>query len=162
MIKNFRVGFGQDSHCFSKNSKRRLFLGGIEVDGENGLEANSDGDVVIHAICRAIEQALGNPDFDIYAGKMNKDGTDNSREYLKVALRNIKEEGYSINNLGISFECKRPNIFDLDRRIKESLSKIMKIETNQIGISATNGEDLSAFGRGEGIQVFAIVSLIKE
>jgi 2-C-methyl-D-erythritol 2,4-cyclodiphosphate synthase len=32
---------------------------------------------------------------------------------------------------------------------------------DQIGITATTGEGLTAFGRGEGIQVFVIVSLQK-
>jgi 2-C-methyl-D-erythritol 2,4-cyclodiphosphate synthase len=31
-----------------------------------------------------------------------------------------------------------------------------------VGITATTGEGLTGFGRGEGIQVFAILSFIKE
>lgn len=156
-----RVGMGQDSHQFSKDENKKLFLGGIEIEGEIGLEGNSDADVVIHAICRAIEQALGSPDFDIYSDKMCKTGVTDSREYLKVAVRNMEIKAYVINNIGISFECKKPKIFPLTEKIKKSLATILKVGREQIGISASTGEGLTSFGRGEGIQVFVIVSLIK-
>ena len=158
----FRIGLGQDSHRFSEDPKRKLILGGTEVKNENGLEANSDGDVVIHALCRAIEQALGNPDFSVYADKMCKEDIKNSREYLKIAVGHIKEKGYAINNVGISLECQKPKILPIEGKIKASLAKILEIKESQIGISATSGEDLTVFGKGEGIQVFAIVSLIRK
>src|SRR3989338_3043631 len=40
-----RVGLGQDSHRFSRK-ERSLILGGVLIENEQGLEANSDGDVV--------------------------------------------------------------------------------------------------------------------
>ena len=41
-----------------------------------------------------------------------------------------------------------------------SLAKLLEIERDKVGIAFTTGEDLTAFGRGEGIQVFSRVSLI--
>ncbi|NCA93799.1 MAG: 2-C-methyl-D-erythritol 2,4-cyclodiphosphate synthase, partial [Sphingobacteriia bacterium] len=41
-----RVGFGQDSHRFSKDENKKLILGGVEVRGYRGLESNSDGDPI--------------------------------------------------------------------------------------------------------------------
>lgn len=157
----FRIGFGQDSHRFSDDSKRKLILGGIGIRNEKGLKANSDGDVVAHAICRAIEQALGNQDFSVYADKMSREGINDSQKYLKVAMGHVKAKGYSINNLGITFECRKPKIIPIEEKMKKNLAEILKIEIGQIGINASSGEDLTAFGKGEGIQVFAIVSLIK-
>ena len=51
-----KVSIGQDSHRFNlKNiENKKLILGGIVFDGEPPLEANSDGDVVLHAITNAI------------------------------------------------------------------------------------------------------------
>ncbi len=65
----FRVGLGQDSHKFSQDLSKKL-IGGVEIAGEKGLEANSDGDVAIHALCDALEQAAGNGPFSIYADEM--------------------------------------------------------------------------------------------
>lgn len=156
-----RVGFGQDSHKFSADPARKLFLGGVEVPGEPGLEGNSDADVVAHALCRALEQAIGGKSFSVYADKMSKIGINDSMEYLKKATEHIWKEGYEINNVGISIEAKRPNISSIADRMKNVLSKTMKIGPDTIGINATSGEGITAFGKGEGVQVFVIVSIIK-
>ncbi len=157
----FRVGFGQDSHRFSEDANKKFVLGGIEIEGEKGLESNSDGDPILHAICAAIEQALGRINFSVYADEMCKNGIVDSAEYLKVALSHMKEDGYAINNLGISVEAKKPKILPIEERMKNRLVEILGIEKNIIGINATSGEGLTAFGRGEGVQVFVIVSLKK-
>jgi 2-C-methyl-D-erythritol 2,4-cyclodiphosphate synthase len=156
-----RVGLGQDSHKFSEDSSRKLILGGVEVDGESGLEANSDGDVVIHALCSALEQAVGNEPFSVYADEMCQKGITDSREYLKMALRHIQEKKFVINNIGISIEAKRPKILPIMEKMRESLAAIIEIEKEMIGVNATSGENLTPFGKGEGIQVFVIVSLMK-
>lgn len=158
----FRVGFGQDSHRFSDDASKKLVLGGIEIEGKKGLEGNSDGDVILHAICASIEQAaLGRVNFSVYADEMCQRGITNSVEYLKVALSHMEEDGYVINNLGISIEAKTPKILPIEERMKNRLVEILGIEKNRIGINATSGDGLTAFGRGEGIQVFVIISLIK-
>jgi 2-C-methyl-D-erythritol 2,4-cyclodiphosphate synthase len=159
---NFRVGFGQDSHRFSEDKNKKLVLGGVEIASEKGMVANSDGDVIIHAICAAIEQALGKENFSVYVDQMCKNGITDSIEYLKITKSHLDEDDYVINNLGISVEGKRPKILPIEDRIKIRLSKILGIEKSRIGINATTGEDLTAFGKGEGIQVFAIVSLIEK
>jgi 2-C-methyl-D-erythritol 2,4-cyclodiphosphate synthase len=158
----FRIGFGQDSHRFSNKPDRKLILGGYLLENERGLEGDSDGDVVIHAICRAIEQALGNLDFHSYAGPMCKKGIKNSREYLKVALKNAQDAGFEVNNLGLSLECQKPKIAPIADEIKKILSAILKIKEDQIGINASTGDGMTVFGKGQGIQCFAIVSLVRE
>ena len=47
-----RIGFGYDVHAFAPN--RQLWLGGICVPYELGLDGHSDADVLIHALCDAI------------------------------------------------------------------------------------------------------------
>lgn len=157
----FRVGFGQDSHRFSEDEDKKLILGGVEIDGERGLEGNSDGDLILHAICAAIEQSLGRVNFSVYADVMCKEGITNSAEYLKIALEHLREDDYSINNLGISIEAKSPKILPIEEEMKDSLVKLLSIEKNKIGINATSGDGLTAFGRGEGIQAFVIISIFK-
>ena len=45
--------------------------------------------------------------------------------------------------------------------MKENIAQICKINISDIGITATTGEDLTAFGRGEGIQVITLITVIK-
>jgi len=42
------------------------------------------------------------------------------------------------------------------------LAELLALEKSAIGVNATSGEGLTAFGRGEGIQVFVIISIIKD
>ncbi len=158
---NLRVGIGQDSHPFAKDEDKKCVLGGVKINDVSGFVGNSDGDVVIHALCAGIEQALGRKNFSTYSDDMCKSGITDSREYLKVAVSHMKEAGYKINNVGISIECKTPKILPIEDEIKQNLAPILETQIENIGINATTGEGMTAFGRGKGVQVFVIVSLMK-
>jgi len=155
-----RVGIGQDSHRFSEDKNKPLILGGVEFSGEPGLKSNSDGDPIIHAICNGLEQAIGSGSFSSYADLMCQEGITDSKEYLKKALEHIQNKGYQINNIGINIEAQYPKIDPMANEIRQKLAEIMEISVDLIGITGTTGENLTAFGQGEGIQVFAIVSLV--
>lgn len=160
MTKAFRVGLGQDSHRFSQDPERPLVLGGVVVQGARGLDGNSDADVVLHALCRALEQAIGNDGFSRYADDMSRNGVNDSREYVKVARANVERAGYVVNNVGLTIEAHTPRIDPLRDAMKTSIATLLGIAAGDVGINASTGEALTAFGRGEGIQAFAIVSLV--
>ena len=160
MTAGFRIGLGQDSHRFSDDPKRPLMLGGIVVPGSRGLDGNSDADVVLHALCRALEQAIGNDAFSRYADDLSRNGVIDSREYAKVARTNVERAGYAINNVGLTIEARTPKIEPLRDAMKTSVATLLGIDPRDVGINASTGEALTAFGRGEGIQAFAIVSLV--
>ena len=160
-MNDFRVGMGQDSHKLTINPAKKLVLGGVELEDEKAFEGNSDGDVIIHALCNALGQAIGEDSLAVYSDQMCKKGITDSKEYLKVAVEHIKEKGYRINNVDISVEAKYPMILPLADRMRDALSPILEISNDVIGINATSGEGMTAFGKGEGVQAFAIVSLVK-
>jgi 2-C-methyl-D-erythritol 2,4-cyclodiphosphate synthase len=155
-----RVGLGQDSHAFEpEGTSKPLVLGGVLFPGQPGLLANSDGDVVLHAIFNALSQAIGKRSLGVYADPLHAQGITDSRVYLRVALDMVREAGYTINNVGVSIEARRPKIEPRAIEMKKTLAELMGIDDDQVGITATTGEGLTAFGRGEGIQVLVIVSL---
>lgn len=155
----FRVGFGQDCHRFSSDPARPLVLGGVTVAGCPGLDGNSDADVVLHALCRALEQAIGGDDFSRYADEMSARGIHDSGAYVAVARAHVEQAGYRVNNVGVTIEAQRPKIDPIRVQMKRSIAHLLGIAENDIGINASSGEKLTAFGRGEGIQAFVIVSL---
>ncbi len=159
--EDFRVGIGQDNHFFDK-AKKGLTLAGILLPDYPKLRANSDGDVILHAVFNALSQSIGGNSLGFYADPMNKKGVKDSKKYLKPILEKIKKEGFKINTIGIMLECKIPQIDTLAARLKKSLSEIFNIPIHRIGITATSGENMTIFGQGLGIQCFAIVSLKKE
>ena len=54
-----RVGFGMDVHRLVEG--RDLWIGGIKIPYEWGLDGHSDADVLIHAICDALLGAATMP-----------------------------------------------------------------------------------------------------
>lgn len=142
---------GEDSHEFSKDGT--LVLGGLEIPQLPALKANSDGDVILHAVGRALAAAL-NENFSELADPLMLSGDLNSRDYVVPFLEKVK-----IQNVTLSLECAQPKIDPLASALKESLAQILKLQPEHIRIAAHTGEGLTPFGRGEGIRCLALVTL---
>ena len=155
-----RVAIGQDSHRFDfKDIEKGLYLCGVCFNKEMSFVANSDGDVVLHAVTNAISGITGRNILGKVADKMCKLGITDSAEYLKVALGDLANLKGKIVHLSISIEALKPKLEGRVRELKESLAKILKIEISQIGLTATTGEGLTEFGKGLGMQVFCVLTV---
>jgi 2-C-methyl-D-erythritol 2,4-cyclodiphosphate synthase len=165
MSLSFRIGFGLDSHAFCPdyNVRKPLILAGVIFSDRLSLQANSDGDVVAHAVFNALSQAIGDRSIGYYADSMclEQEITD-SKEYLKVILQKIKQQNYLIGNMGITMEAKRPKMEKYADQMKQSLASILNMKENQLGFTFTSGEGLTAFGKGLGIQAQAVCLLIRQ
>lgn len=157
-----RVGFGTDSHPFDLTAHKPLVLGGIRIADSGGLAANSDGDVILHALFNALSQACGGQSIGHYADPLLEQGIRDSREYLKVPLDMVSGMGYRIQNIGIMVEAARPRFPpETIERMRNSIAQLAGIGEGDVGLTFTSGEGLTSFGRGEGILAQAIVSIIK-
>src|SRR3989338_3431108 len=159
MVNASKIGIGQDSHKFSNDKNKKLMLGGIRIENEAGFEANSDGDVILHALFNALSTAIADKSLGFYADKMCKVGIKDSKKYIEFILNKVKERNYKISNVAIMLEGKKPEIDEHIEKIKKSLSRLLKIKEENIGIAATSGEELTEFGKGNGMQCFAAISL---
>lgn len=156
----YAVGVGLDSHKF-KEKEKGSFLGGVFFKNIPAFSANSDGDVILHALCNALLSAVGEGSFSSYADELCQQGIKDSKEYLDVALEVIDSKGFKISNVSIALECKTPNIDSITPELKKSLQFLLQIEEDKIGITSTSGEGLSDFGKGLGVSCQAIVSLVQ-
>lgn len=153
---------GQDSHRFgAPQGETTIRLGGIDIPFDRPIEANSDGDVVYHAITNAVSGYTG---VNILGGEADKicleQGIKDSSVYLKKALEYMKEG--RIIHCSVTIECLRPKLMPHIPKMKESVGELLGIPAASVGITATTGEGLTGFGRGEGIQVFCILTFAKE
>lgn len=155
-----QTGIGTDSHKF--DTKGTLKLCGISIKKFPKLKANSDGDIAIHALATAISQALGQGSLGTFADAINKKGMTESTEFLKPLFAKLSKKNLTIGHIGLHFECKNPRIDPLVPDMKKSLCGIFKIKSEQIGITATSGEELSPFGKGKGIHCIATANLWKK
>lgn len=158
--KDYAVGTGEDSHKFAKRKKNTcLLLGGVKIKNMPPLEAESDGDVIIHALCNAIASAIGERSLGTYANKMCKRGILDSRKYLEKILQKMRRKKFRLVNCAISIEAANPKIDPIVQRIKGNLSVLLNLTKEHIGINATSGEKLTPFGRGKGIKCQAVILL---
>lgn len=156
---NIKTGIGQDSHCFEKEKGKPLILAGIEFEHPFGLKGNSDADVIFHSITNSISSITGKNILGNVADQLVKNDQEDSSEYLNLALNDLNE--WKINHIAIAIECQTPKISPHIKAMKENIAKLCKINTSEIGITATTGEGLTAFGRGEGIQAITIITVSK-
>ncbi|MCC6932371.1 MAG: 2-C-methyl-D-erythritol 2,4-cyclodiphosphate synthase [Deltaproteobacteria bacterium] len=157
----FCIGFGQDSHKFADNGKA-LVLGGVVFTGQRGFVAHSDGDVVLHALFNALSGAIGGESIGYYfPDKEESNRNRDSKEFITFALSLVEEKGFKIGNIDINIEAAQPKITPRAVEMKQALSDLLSIKFEQIAIKATSGEGLTAFGRGEGVQVLVSVLLEK-
>jgi 2-C-methyl-D-erythritol 2,4-cyclodiphosphate synthase len=156
--KIIRTGIGQDSHrFFPSDSTKPCVIGGLIFDDAPGFNANSDGDVVLHAICNAISSLtgiliLGNIADDLCL----KDGITDSEVYLVEAMRTLGEQ--RVTHVAVSIEAKKPKFKHRLVEMRQNIARIMHLDLSQVGITATSGEGLTDFGCGDGVQVFAIIT----
>lgn len=157
-MRRTRVGIGQDSHRFlPEDSSKPLVIAGLIFDDMPGFNANSDGDVVFHAICNAITSVSGVMIMGSIADDLClKDGITDSSVYLDEALKTLANQ--EIIHVAIALECKKPKMKDHIDQMRQSVASAMGIEVAQVGITVTSGEGLTDFGCGDGIQCFATIT----
>jgi len=156
---NFRIGHGYDVHRLVPG--RDLWLGGVHIPHDKGLEGHSDADVLIHAICDALLGALG-------AGDIGKLFPDTDQAYKNIEskhlLSKVKElldsEGWQLANLDSTLILESPRIAPHIDQIRNTLAGILNCNVADVSVKATTTEGLGPEGRGEGISAHAVV-LIK-
>lgn len=157
-MNSYRVGFGVDLHRFSKK-KKDLILGGVKIDFNLGLEAVSDGDVVLHAVSDAVCGACCLGDIGDYFPPSSKKSKDiDSKKIVNFVLDKINEK-FRIINVDITIIADKPKLSERKNDILKSLRKIFAVEAVNIKIKSKEGG--SFFGDKDSIASLAAV-LVKE
>ncbi|WP_223669344.1 2-C-methyl-D-erythritol 2,4-cyclodiphosphate synthase [Kangiella shandongensis] len=156
----FRIGHGYDVHKFGGD--KPLILGGVLFEGEQGLVAHSDGDVVLHAVCDALLGAIAKGDIGHHFPDTSDEfaGAD-SKELLQSVMALVGKEGYQLGNLDVTIVAQAPKMADKIEGMKSVIATISDAELSQVNIKATTTEKLGFVGRKEGIAVHAVCLLQK-
>lgn len=153
-----RTGIGQDSHRFlPSDSSKPCIIAGLIFEDAPGFNANSDGDVVFHAICNAITSLTGVLILGEIADDLClKDGITDSEVYLREAMKTLGNQ--RVVHVAVTIEAKKPKFKHRLLEMRENIARVMNLNVTQVGITATSGEGLTDFGCGDGVQAFAIVT----
>lgn len=154
-----RIGQGYDVHRFGAGD--HITLGGVVIPYEHALQAHSDGDVLLHALCDALLGAMGLGDI----GKHFPD-TDpafkniDSRELLRRVFAQVTARGYQLANADMTIVAQAPRMAAHIDTMRSNIAADLSVAVSQINVKATTTEQLGFAGRKEGIEAQAVVLLI--
>lgn len=156
-----RIGHGYDAHRFIEG--RPLILGGVQIPYDRGLEAHSDGDAVIHALCDALLGAAALGDIGTYFPDTDaKFENIDSRILLRKVVTLLVEKNHAIANADVTVLAQAPKLAAHIPAMRKVLAEDMQVKVDQINIKATTTERMGFVGRREGIAVYAVALLNEE
>ena len=153
-----RVGQGFDAHAFRDGGT--LVLGGVTIPHDRSLEAHSDGDVVLHALCDALLGAASLGDIGRHFPPDDSEYEDiDSRVLLRRVVGLLLEQGFDVANADLTIVAQAPKLAPFIDSMCENISADLQVTLEQVNVKATTTEHMGFTGRGEGIAAFAIVLL---
>ena len=154
------TGIGFDIHKLVK--KRKLYLGGIKISFNRGLEGHSDADPVLHAIIDSLLGACRLGDIGkLFSNKNKKYKNIRSTILLKKVIKLIKFKNFLINNIDINIIAQELKIKKYSNKMIKTISKLCEINLDQINIKGKTTEKLGLIGKGKAIASEVITSVIK-
>lgn len=153
-----RIGHGFDVHRFGPGD--HVVLGGVTIPYDQALEAHSDGDVLIHALCDALLGAIGAGDIgrhfpDTDAANAGID----SRVLLRRVVALVRESGRVLVNMDATLIAQAPKMAPHINAMRANLAADLQVAVDCVNVKATTTETLGFTGRGEGIAAHAVVLL---
>ncbi len=153
-----RVGQGMDAHRLV--SGRPLFLGGVEIPFDRGLEGHSDGDVLLHAVASALIGALGEGDLGHHfpSSDPGLTGIASTEILVRIAER-VRDRGFVLVNLDATLIAQSPRLAEHLGKMKGVIADVLGVNPDCVNVKVTSTDQLGAIGRGEGIaaQVVALL-----
>ncbi len=137
-------------------------LGGVDLPVDFHCAGHSDGDAICHALTDAIlgAAALGDigelfPDTD--AANKGKD----SIVMLRAALERLHAAGWRVSNADVTVIAQSPKIGPHRAEIRARLAAALEVSVDDVFVKGKTNEGLGWIGRGEGLAVVAVASIVR-
>lgn len=148
-----RIGLGYDLHTLVEN--RPLMLGGVHIPFEKGEAGHSDGDVLLHALADALLGAACLGDIgELFPPNDPRWKNADSRMLLQTVWNQVKEAGWSIENIDSVIAIQKPKILPYREAIRQSIADILAVSVDQIFVKAKTGEGVGVIGSGTATAVW--------
>ena len=158
MTMTMRIGQGFDAHRFGDGD--HLIIGGVRIPFERGIEAHSDGDVLLHAITDALLGAAGEGDLGRHFPDSDPAlaGID-SRDLLRAGLGKARAKGWRVINIDATIIAQRPRLATHIAAMQANIAADLELDQAVVNVKASTTEHMGFTGRGEGIAALAVVLL---
>ncbi len=154
-----RIGWGYDVHRFAEG--RELWLGGVKIEYNRGLDGHSDADVLLHALCDALLGAAGQRDIGFHFPNNDPQWKNaDSKRLLARVMDVVRRDGYAVQNVDLTVVAEAPKIGPYVPQMRQTIADLLNTVPENIGLKATTNEGMGFVGRGEGIAAMATALLL--
>jgi len=138
------IGNGWDLHKHS--SSEPLYLAGLEFQ-EDGFEAYSDGDIILHALCDALLGSVGKKDLGYYfPSKQPTKENIRSTEMLEKVLKIIEYNKLRVSNIDITIISQVIFVDGKREVLEESISKLLNIDVGKVNVKGKTTDNTGLIG----------------
>ena len=156
-----KIGFGTDIHRLVAG--RPLIVGGVTVESDLGADGHSDADVLMHAAADAVLGALALGDLGMHFPTDEEQWRNaESWQFLRYAVRLIKDMGYEVGNFDSVVHLERPKLRPHIDAMRANLAAALEADIDQISVKAKTGEGLDAVGERRAVSAQAFVLLTQK
>ena len=153
-----RTGSGFDVHKFTAGD--HIWLCGLKIPHDHGLEGHSDADAGLHALTDAILGAIGAGDIGLHFPPTDERWRRaTSSIFLDHAAGLVREKGGAIIHCDVTIICERPKVGPHREAMRAKIAEILRIDVSRVSVKATTTEGLGFTGRREGIAAAAIATV---
>jgi len=154
-----RVGFGYDVHRFVAGD--HVWLCGVRVPHDHGLEGHSDADAGLHALTDAILGAIGEGDIGQHFPPTDERWRGApSWKFLDHAASLVRNKGGAISHCDVTIVCERPKVGPHRAAMRARIAEILKLDVARVSVKATTTEGLGFEGRREGLAAQAVATIL--
>jgi 2-C-methyl-D-erythritol 4-phosphate cytidylyltransferase/2-C-methyl-D-erythritol 2,4-cyclodiphosphate synthase len=153
-----RTGSGFDVHRFTAGD--HIWLCGLKIPHDHGLEGHSDADAGLHALTDAILGAIGAGDIGLHFPPTDERWRGaTSSIFLDHAAGLVREKGGTIVHCDVTIIGERPKVSPHREAMRAKIAEILRIDVSRVSVKATTTEGMGFTGRREGIAAQAIATV---
>ena len=161
-VRNFnklqeKVGLGFDSHRFKEGEY--LILGGIKVPFNRSFDAHSDGDIIFHSIVDAMLGSIGDGDIGKHFPNTPEWQDVEGCKLFEITNNLLAKKGFKIIQVDIVVILEKPKLNKYRAKIIKNLSKILKLNEENIGLKAKTSEKMGFIGNNDGAAAQTIIKI---
>ena len=154
-----RTAMGYDAHRFTQGD--HVWLCGVKIPHDHGLEGHSDADAGLHALTDAVLGCIGAGDIGQHFPPTDERWRGApSWKFLDHAAKLVAEKGGRISHCDVTLICERPKIGPHRDAMRAKIAEILKLDIDRVSVKATTTEGMGYTGRREGLAAQAVATVV--
>ncbi|HEY4274677.1 MAG TPA: bifunctional 2-C-methyl-D-erythritol 4-phosphate cytidylyltransferase/2-C-methyl-D-erythritol 2,4-cyclodiphosphate synthase [Rhizomicrobium sp.] len=153
-----RSAMGYDAHRFTEGD--HVWLCGVKVPHDHGLEGHSDADAGLHALTDAVLGCISAGDIGQHFPPTDERWRGApSWKFLDHTNSLVKQKGGMVVHCDVTLICERPKIGPHREAMRARIAEILSLDIDRVSVKATTTEGMGYTGRREGLAAQAVATV---